>query len=58
MIYNFKAFILKIDLLVFTQNLFKYKNLANNNFISILIKVESVIKINNINNYKKTNIII
>lgn len=53
---NIKASILKIDQFAFIQGLFKEKNLSNCNSINIPMKADSVIKMNNTDDYKKTNI--
>lgn len=41
---------------MFIKDLFKEKNLLNCNFVNILMKANSVIKMNDLNDYEKLNI--
>lgn len=47
---------LKIDQSAFIGDLLKKENLSHYTSVSILIKAKSVIEINNVNNYKMTDI--
>lgn len=55
-IQNLKAAILKINQSAFIKKLFEQKNLADYNSINIFMITESIINMNNTNNYKKTYI--
>lgn len=55
-IQNIKASTPKIDQSALIQNLLKEENLSNCNSVNISMKADNLIKINNVNNYEKTNI--